>query len=1046
MGKKRLFDKKDLRFWMAGGILFCVVLAFAIMVTTYIGKFDRTLVEENRAHLAEVADHIAAYMQAAVLDAQTSMEVIADGLALIPGEDALTYLRDAAEKQGFTYAGYAGKDGKLHATLPSECVDISVEKYFQAALEGQSVVTGLTRRILTDRAATGIILAVPLRDREGALVAMLDIERLQRAMQMESFGGQGMSYVIDENGEFVLRARSMDYSNLLRALRNVHFKKGFSLEQVWADIQAQQSGLIRYSDLGTDKYGYYRPLGLNNWMVVNIVAENVITTNTSQLTRELATISIVTLIVFLCLLALAAVAFGISESRRRATEAKSAFLANMSHEIRTPMNAIVGISEILLRGGLTTKQRDYVLSIINSGKGLLTIINDILDLSKIEAGKFDIVPEEYEVESMFYDITSIVAVRIGDNPVVFLLDVDPHLPRLLIGDMARVKQVLINIVGNAIKFTQKGYIRLSVRCVLEENSVLLKMEVEDTGIGIRKQDMDRLFVSFNQVDTHHSHSAEGTGLGLAISKRMSEMMGGGIEVRSEYGKGSVFTITLRQDVVDRKPIVDPSMLENSRILLYEKSDLLRSFYCDCMERMEIPYEVCNDGMAFERLLLESDFTHALADRLVMRQLSVRNVHTTAQLVTLLSLEEHPLMSVGSTVVSLYSPLFGLQLAALLSREPEVLHTPRRAGVDMMTIHPMPFVRILVVDDNEVNLQVASGLMNPYNMTIHCALSGKEAVAAVQENDYDLVLMDHMMPEMDGVETLRKIRGLPDDKYQTLPIVALTANATHDAQAMFLAEGFDGFLAKPIETQKLNDLLKKWLKEINDTRAAAQPEKLASVLETHSGLREEEAHFLQAFQAAREIDFPDGVVRLGSLAIYAGVLRTYSKTTGEKLSTLSQMLADDFERFVIEVHGLKGAGSAVSAFGVSDLAAQLEQSAKKRDHSAVEMLLPIFLERARKSLLEAEEFLRMFDEEQQPQTHVDGSLSPELLDELEQAFLNFDTERLAAIFAGNLQYTGQEAELFEGLRRAYEEYEFDEPLEQLAAYRKMHPDKTLEQEV
>lgn len=1023
-------------------MLLCVILVFAMMVVSYIKKFDRTLVEENQTRLSEVADHMAAYMQSAIRDTETAMEVTARALQALPDEGRLPYLADAAASLGLTYAGYAGADGMLKATLAAECADISGETYFREAMEGRRSITGLTRRILTDRAATGVIMAVPMGQGDGVLVAMLDIGRLQEVIHIESFGGHGIAYVIDQQGEFVLRARSVDYSNLFRALQNVSFSYG-GLEEMKADFSVEQPGLIRYSDLGVDKYGYYRPLGINGWMVVNIVAEDVITAGTSLLTRELAVISIITFIVFLVLLALTAGAFGVSESRKRATEAKSAFLANMSHEIRTPMNAIVGIGEILLRGGLTAKQRDYVLSIINSGKGLLTIINDILDLSKIEAGKFEIIPEEYELESLFYDVTSILAVRIGDKPVDFMLDADPALPRVLVGDMARVKQILINILGNAAKFTEKGYIRLTVSGSPGADGLLLTMAVEDTGIGIRKQDIDRLFISFNQVDTHHSHSAEGTGLGLAISKHLSEMMDGGIQVKSEYGKGSVFTITIRQDVREWRPLIDLERLARGRVLLYEKSDPMRDFYCRYMDRLGIPYEVCNDGVAFEKRIQDKEIEYALASRLTVRQLSVRGVRPAARLVTLLGLEEHPLMSISATEANIYGPLFGLQITSLLSGHPEA-HGPRRAGVDLMTIQPMPHVQILVVDDNEVNLQVASGLMNPYNMKMDCVLSGMEAVKAVQEKDYDLVLMDHMMPEMDGVETLRAIRALPGGKYKALPIVALTANVTHDAQAMFLAEGFDGFLAKPIETQKLNDLLKKWLKDVNDRRAESHPEAPAAL--SPAADADGAGRFLRAFQASREIDFQDGAARLGKLDLYAGVLRTYCKSTAEKMAALPELAEKDFDRFVVEIHGLKGASGAISAYGVSDLAEQLEHKGKKRDFGGVSADLPVFLERAQKSLEEAREFVELYDAEHAAPASAAMQFPPELLDDLEQAFLNFDTERLEDVFAGDARYTGEEGTLYALLRQAYEAYDFEGPLEKISAYRKAHPDIKTVQEV
>lgn len=379
-------------------------------------------------------------------------------------------------------------------------------------------------------------------------------------------------------------------------------------------------------------------------------------------------------------------------------EAKSAFLANMSHEIRTPMNAICGMTDMLLDEELSEQGKEYAATIKSSGEGLLSIINDILDFSKIESGKMPIIPEEYYFSSMIHDLMSMMEVRVKEKPVKLRAEIQDDIPCKLYGDIGRVKQVIINIMGNATKFTNEGSITLKVSWKSESiDTGRLIFSVIDTGIGIRPEHISKLFDAFEQVDMKKNRGIEGTGLGLSISKLLVQRMGGQIQVESEYGKGSCFTFDIVQKVIDATPCE------------YSKNK---------------------------------------------KKTKVKQ--------------------------------FKLTFTA-------------------------PDARVLVVDDNQVNLRVASGLLKKFDIVPDLVDNGKDCVEMIRrEAKYDLIFMDHMMPEPDGIEATGLIRAIGTPYTDKLPIIALSANAVHGMEEEFIKGGMNGFLPKPIALEMLAETLEKWL--------------------------------------------------------------------------------------------------------------------------------------------------------------------------------------------------------------------------------------------
>ena len=519
----------------------------------------------------------------------------------------------------------------------------------------------------------------------------------------------------------------------------------------------------------------------------------------------------VLLMSFLCFLLLKI--YADKEVADERNQSKSFFLARMSHEIRTPMNAIVGMSDLILRDSdlLPKKTRTYVLNIKQASANLLAIINDILDFSKIESGKLEILPVEYTLSSLVNDVVNIICVRLQGRAVLFTVNVDPALPDRLIGDEVRVREMLLNLLSNAVKYTRDGFISLSVSGEIRgEDNLLLEIAVSDSGIGIKGEDMDKLFGDFVQIDLMTNRHVEGTGLGLAITRSLAREMGGDIGVSSVYGVGSTFTLVLPQLYAASTPFAAVEEAGRKRVLLYESRVVYAESLARSLDGLGIDFTLVADQSGLLEQIKTGGYTHVFLPFFFYDQLK-RSLEWAGGDVEVVLLLENAGDAKDDSTRSLLMPAHALSVANVLNNAPGGVMAVGQVETSEPALNvSFPTARVLVVDDIATNLSVVEGLLAPYGMKVDICMSGHEALTLVKQRRYDLIFMDHMMPEMDGIETTLRIRNLNGGQYGGLPIVALTANAVSGMREAFLKNGMNDFLAKPIEIPKLHAVLLKWL--------------------------------------------------------------------------------------------------------------------------------------------------------------------------------------------------------------------------------------------
>ena len=811
------------------GTLAALVFMVVYNYSSYYSTMTRDMEEVGTASLAQVTEQLEGHLEKGqnVLQATAvSVEYMMENHSTSEEIEEILILESERYKaeidQNFT--GVYGVFGGVYLDgvgwVPDEGYDPTSRVWYKDAMEANGKPALVSPYV--DAQTGNVMISVSKLLQDGKSVISLDIvmDQIQEITEEISLNGLGYGFVVDRNGLVVAHHDAGEKG------KN-YLEEAEELAGLLKKASAKETSCFPYV-LHGEEYTVFSDTVMEDWNVLMLVSNDKLLKDARDTLQRNVLIGglIAALIVFLYLFTVRKTKQSMELRREKmiadtANRAKSDFLANMSHEIRTPINAVLGMNEMILRECQDERIREYAFNAQSAGQNLLSIINDILDMSKIEAGKMEIINGRYRLNAVLTDVVNMIQIKAENKKLAFHVEVDETIPDRLLGDEVRIRQIIVNLLNNAVKYTNSGSVRMKVEKELaSEEKIILKVSIRDTGIGIKEEDQGKLFRNFERLDQIKNRNIEGTGLGLAITGKMVELMEGRIEVESVYGEGSTFTVYLPQVV--RGPEQIGNFEEKHRAYLRSVKQYHESFTA-------------------------------------------------------------------------------------------------------------PEASVLVVDDVDMNISVVKSLLKKTLLKVSSCTGGEECLRLVQRERFDVILLDHMMPEMDGIETLRRMKQMEENLCKNTPVIALTANAIVGVKEMYLAEGFDAYLSKPITGEKLEEVLITYLPKekliLGGAKVSDYSEELAVTKEP-----EEEQGLIDTAVGLR--------YSAESKEMYHEFLKLFVDSQAERMPQLvAYYEKEDWNNYTILVHAVKSTSLSIGGVILSEQAKALETAGKEnrieyiREHHA-----------------------------------------------------------------------------------------------------------------
>ncbi len=749
--------------------------------------------------------------------------------------------------------------------------------------------------------------------RNALLLRVVPLSRLEQKLVFLKGGYENVEIsLVDKEGNYVVHGKSFKNRNFFEYYKSYNASTAGQYDQVIKEITGGTGTMVIKNVKGEDCILSYTPLAtMKIWFLLAYIPEKDLVGSRSVdwLLLGVVSLGFVILLVFnsIIMMKYNRKLSEAAQEANQANQAKSYFLSTMSHDIRTPMNAILGLNEMVLRDSRDDNIRMYSKGIKTAGNTLLSIINDILDFSKIEAGKMELINVDYSFGSVLNDLVNMVKKKAEDKGLSFNLDIDKNIPMILNGDEVRIKQVITNILSNAVKYTRQGGITLSAsarRLEDQPDVIRLRICVADTGIGIKPEDLKRLFVAFERIEEKRNRNIEGTGLGMTIAQSFLAMMGSHLEVESEYGKGSVFSFEIDQKVIKWDPVGD-----------YEE--------------------------AFRRSLEE--------------QVNYREKFTA------------------------------------------------------------PEAKVLVVDDAPVNLTVFVNLLRQTRIQIDTAESGDECMPLFMSRHYDVIFLDHMMPEKDGIEILKEMKAAAENPNAKTPIICLTANAVSGMREVYTNAGFDDYLTKPIDVERLEMMLLQYL----------PADKVAPASDGGDTVGHALPDFLYQL---KEIDVSAGLTHCGNEEAYMQTLRVFLANAAGNAEEIERYgAAKDVRNTTIKVHALKSSSRVIGALKLGDFAERLEKAGDRGDLETLDRELGELVSRYRQLAADLEPLnAQRVSEEEDGRPLIAEEKLKEIYGALCESCENYDFDSVDQLVKDLEKYKipENEAARVDDVRKAVDNYDYE----------------------